>query len=292
MMRYPLFSSPPLPACAAVLSATLMLGGCEETGGFGESSFFGPGGENESGETRAGGSGETVERDVEAPDVFATTEAGLWDGRPSLGGIWVAHPDVAEPERVVIRNEANGESTVGALFRRARETPGPRLQVSSDAAEALGILAGAPVSLEVVALRTEEVEVEPDEPEIPAKIAETDGDPIASSEAAIEAAEPATAAQTAAAGLGPVTITTNLPEVSLARPYLQAGVFKSEENANRAVKELMDADLAASARPFSPSSGDQIWRVVVGPASTPEERDAILEKVKAAGYADAYPVPQ
>ncbi|MEC7965217.1 MAG: SPOR domain-containing protein, partial [Pseudomonadota bacterium] len=34
-----------------------------------------------------------VERDIEAPDVFQQTEAGLWDGRPSLGGVWVAHPD-------------------------------------------------------------------------------------------------------------------------------------------------------------------------------------------------------
>ena len=42
-----------------------------------------------------------VERDVEAPGVFQVTEAGLWDGRPSLGGVWVAHPDVTEPERVI-----------------------------------------------------------------------------------------------------------------------------------------------------------------------------------------------
>ncbi|MDA7828003.1 SPOR domain-containing protein, partial [Rhodobacteraceae bacterium] len=27
---------------------------------------------------------EVVERDVEAPDVFDVSEAGLWDGRPSL----------------------------------------------------------------------------------------------------------------------------------------------------------------------------------------------------------------
>ena len=32
---------------------------------------------------------QTVERDIEAADVFRTSEAGLWDGRPSLGGIWV-----------------------------------------------------------------------------------------------------------------------------------------------------------------------------------------------------------
>ncbi|MFC4668323.1 SPOR domain-containing protein [Seohaeicola nanhaiensis] len=93
------------------------------------------------------------QRDMEAPEVFSADEAGLWDGRPSLGGVWVAHPDVTSPERVVIRNTANGKSVTGALFRRERDVPGPRFQASSEAAEALGMLAGAPVKLTVVALR-------------------------------------------------------------------------------------------------------------------------------------------
>jgi hypothetical protein len=92
-------------------------------------------------------------REVEAPEVFQVTDSGLWDGRPSLGGIWVASPDVTDPERVVIVNPANGKSINGALFRRERENPGPPLQVSSDAAEALGMLAGQPTSLRVTALR-------------------------------------------------------------------------------------------------------------------------------------------
>ena len=47
-----------------------------------------------------------VDRDVEAPDVFQVTDSALWDGRPSLGGIWVASPDAVDPERVILRNEA------------------------------------------------------------------------------------------------------------------------------------------------------------------------------------------
>ena len=50
-----------------------------------------------------------VERDVEAPDVFQANENGLWDGRPSLGGVWVASTDATDPERVIIRNETNGK---------------------------------------------------------------------------------------------------------------------------------------------------------------------------------------
>jgi hypothetical protein len=72
-----------------------------------------------------------VERDVEAP--FQVTEAGLWDGRPSLGG--VGSPiRRREPERVIIRNQTNGTFVIGALFRRERDNPGPSLRVSSDAA--------------------------------------------------------------------------------------------------------------------------------------------------------------
>jgi cell division protein FtsN len=100
-----------------------------------------------------------VERDVEAPEVFQADDAGLWDGRPSLGGVWVAHPDVGDPERVIIRNEANGKFVIGALFRRERQNPGPIIQVSSDAAASLGMLAGAPTVLNVTALRRVE---EPD----------------------------------------------------------------------------------------------------------------------------------
>lgn len=101
-------------------------------------------------------------RDVEAPEVFQATDSALWDGRPSLGGIWVAAPDATNPERVLIFNPATGKSVTGALFRRERENPGPRLQLSSDAAEALGILAGQPTEIRVTALRKVEEKAEPE----------------------------------------------------------------------------------------------------------------------------------
>lgn len=101
--------------------------------------------------------GQVVERDIEDASVFSKREAALWDGRPSLGGAWVAHPDAQSPERVIIRNTANGQETIGALFRRERMNPGPAFQVSAEAANAVGILAGAPTEIEVVALRSEEI---------------------------------------------------------------------------------------------------------------------------------------
>lgn len=112
--------------------------------------------------TNAQRSGAAVERDVEAPGVFSERDNGLWDGRPSLGGVSVAHPDVDAPERVIIRNTESGRETIGALFKRERMNPGPVFQVSAEAASAVGMLAGAPTALEVVALRTEEVQAAPE----------------------------------------------------------------------------------------------------------------------------------
>lgn len=118
----------------------------------------GTGGDLSSPATGTQRSGAAVERDVEAPGVFSERDNGLWDGRPSLGGVWVAHPDVDAPERVIIRNTESGRETIGALFKRERMNPGPVFQVSAEAASAVGMLAGAPTALEVVALRTEEVQ--------------------------------------------------------------------------------------------------------------------------------------
>lgn len=121
-------------------------------------------------EIAASGSAQLAGQDVEAPEVFQTVEAGLWDGRPSLGGVWVAHPDAVDPERVLITNSQNGQTVVGALFRRERENPGPALQVSSDAAAALNVIAGQPTELTVVALRRApepeplDIQVAPPEP--------------------------------------------------------------------------------------------------------------------------------
>ena len=195
----------------AVVVAMMTLAGCEEGQ---QAGFLQPKDKPAETGTVPGQSTKLVERDIEAPDVFQVTEAGLWDGRPSLGGVWVAHPDVTDPQRVIIRNSANNKFVIGALFRREREIPGPRIQASSDAAAALGMLAGAPVALNVTALIREAVpepepkadqkpepktEPEPKEEQKPVAatvqdtsgdIAETKLDPIAGAAAAIDASEP------------------------------------------------------------------------------------------------------
>lgn len=139
-------------------------------------------------------------RDVEAPEIYQSTDTALWDGRPSLGGIWVAAPDVKDPERVIMVNPTTGKSVTGALFRRESGNPGPKLQLSSDAAEALGVLAGQPVQLRVTALR----KVETPAPEAPAAVAAApEAEPAAAeappADTATKAAPKGTAAVAAAA---------------------------------------------------------------------------------------------
>jgi len=239
--------------------------------------------------------GTTEERDVEAPDVFQKNESGLWDGRPSLGGVWVAHPDVTDPERVIIRNETNGKFVIGALFRRERDNPGPELQVSSDAAEELGMLAGSPAMLNVVALRREAVEVAPpattdfDAPVdfgAPEDIAATSlDDPIAGATAAVAAAE--AAAETVA--VAPVATPAPAPQAAstLEKPFIQIGIFSIEANANDTAATLRNDGMSANVIAQN-AQGKPFWRVIVGPAPTSADRNAILGKVKALGFGDAY----
>jgi cell division septation protein DedD len=256
-----------------------------------------------------------VERDVEAPDVFQVTEEGLWDGRPSLGGVWVAHPTADDPERVLIRNEENGRFVIGALFRRELDNPGPELMVSSDAAAALNILAGDPTLLQVTALRREEVAdpVVDTSPEAEAVLAAAEGsavatpaitatplgDPIAAAAAAIAETEAETAAATPAptpapAAPAPVAVAAaapapaaTVPASTLERPFVQIGIFSVQENANNTGQALRNAGLSPTIYDQS-SNGRRFWRVVVGPATTTADRDAILATVRGLGFEDAY----
>lgn len=299
---------------ALALILVLAAAGCDENGKF---SLRG-GGAAADGPVAQSQSTELVQTDVEAPEVFQLTDQGLWDGRPSLGGVWVAHPDVTDPERVIIRNTANGQFVIGALFRRERENPGPSLQVSSDAAEALGMLAGAPTELNVTALRREEAaapaEAAPvaefDEAvsadlAVPGEIAATALDPIAGAAAAIDEAE-ADAAITATALDGtaldgaaldgtPLAAAAPLPEAlpaaivasSLDKPFIQIGIFSIEANANTAAGQMSELGLTARVVPQQ-SQGRDFWSVIVGPATSEADRAAQLDKIKGAGFADAY----
>ena len=366
----------------SLLLIAAALGACTEGQ---ELSFLQPKDKAEAASPAAQRKADIEERDVEAPEVFAAAEEGLWDGRPSLGGVWVAHPDVTEPERVLIRNPANGKTVIGALFRREREIPGPRLQASSDAAVALGMLAGAPVTLDVVALRREETPIVPETTEAPVGapdkvvVAEAAPDEVATPEseaddaaiasaavAAIRASsvdtdlepdsvtgesadtenaavtvaiaaprkpwfgakiannlfgnkrkkdvgeplsaidpdpqDPTQAASFAAPAVtsgpidtqaapaaAPAAPTAPAQKSSLAKPYIQIGIFSIEDNANRTADQIRSQGMVPTVHAQT-SNGKEFWRVVVGPARNASERSALLEQIKDTGFTDAYAV--
>jgi hypothetical protein len=230
-------------------------------------------------------------RDVEAPEVFQTTDSALWDGRPSLGGIWVAAPEVTNPERAIMFNPATGKSVTGALFRRERENPGPRLQLSSDAAEALGILAGQPTEIRVTALRKAEVEDPAPEAEAPADPAEAEaaapakeGDAAAIASAALEAvdaekpaagaaakgeagddADPAADAAAAAAGVAGGAAAAAVVEEKPKRKTWKER--RAEAKAAREAKKRAAAEAAAAA---SAAEAEAALAAGETPTATPE----------------------
>lgn len=178
---------------AVILLSAATLTACEEFEGLGTSDTAGA----EAAAQLGPGAPRTETRDVERADIFSVTETALWDGRPSLGGIWVAHPDVRDPERVKVTNTKSGTTIEGALFRRERDNPGPRIQLSSEAAAALGILAGQPTEVSIIVVRQETIELPPE----PLPIAEDATAVPADAEAAAEPADDdGTATAVAAAG--------------------------------------------------------------------------------------------
>ncbi|MCF2872028.1 SPOR domain-containing protein [Octadecabacter sp. G9-8] len=277
------------------LVSTLILAGCDENGEFAFPTLQNAAANEDV--PAVAQSVQLVERDVEAPDAFQVTEAGLWDGRPSLGGVWVAHPDVTEPERVIIRNQSNGTFVIGALFRRERDNPGPALQVSSDAASALQMLAGSPTQLQVTALRREEVAETPQaqptaEFEAPTNIAaapiastplDAPGaatpDPVAVAAAAIDAAEAAAPAPRPAPA---AAVSSNL-----SKPFIQIGIFSIEANANGTADRMRATGIVPTVLEQT-SQGRTFWRVIVGPTSSESERAELLRQVKSQGFEDAY----
>ncbi|MEP1610610.1 MAG: SPOR domain-containing protein [Roseobacter sp.] len=284
-------SGVPKKKLSAAVLAMFALSACDDSGAFNLEQVFKP--KPQSTETAAeNATAEFVENDVEAPEVFSATEAGLWDGRPSLGGVWVAHPDVTTPERVMVRNQSNGKFVVGALFRRERDIPGPRLQISSDAAKALDVLAGAPVELDVVALRKERTPITPPDTQASgvaaaetAQIEQTTLDPIIAASAAIDSADPTPVTE------GPSTsaLQSSLPVSGLEKPFVQVGIYNREDNAERVAKQMRSAGLIPTIL-TQEANGKNFWRVIVGPATSSSERRKIQDQIKAEGFSDAYAV--
>lgn len=231
------------------------------------------------------------EREVEAPEVFQATDLGGWDGRQTLGGVWVAHPNVTAPEKAIIRDVETGKFVIGTVFSKDGAVGGPTFQMSSDAASALGHPIGATRNINVTALRREQVQVEP--------AANTSVRPTPAPLGVESIGGVATTplpSTTPGGAIKPVARpTSSAPQIAtpvasnLAKPFVQLGIFSIQGNATSTANLMSSMGLRASVLKES-ISGKTFWRVIAGPAQNQAELANILAKVKSQGFSDAYPV--
>jgi cell division septation protein DedD len=196
--------------------------------------------------------------------------------------------------------------------------PGPKLQLSSDAAEALGMLAGQPVTVDVTALKRVETPVPSPNPKAPALASNEaiQSKPIADIKAKASAAidnaaakgtkeakttakavaktgpkaAPTMSAASAAAMAGgktaPKAPASAPMKAAAGRDYVQIGIFSVEANAKRAAR-LMRAKGIPARILKEDSHGKTYSRVLAGP-TTHARRDGLLAQVKKLGFTDAY----
>ena len=236
---------------------------------------------------------ETVEIDVVAPQAFSITDMALWDGRPTFGGVWIAYPDIEKPERVRIRNEAAGKEVIGALYKRERDFPGPKIELSADAAAALGVIAGTPSELTIVALRrkTVEVEVPVVEPEavtdpdmrVPLRRPTAKATPVPTP---VVVAPPVVVPSVAPAEIQETRLPPVKPDAATTGTFIQVATLQSKTRSNAVLAKLKTAGLDAEIR--ERTAGEKtLYRIVVGPAGSPEALEIMMATVNQLGYKDA-----
>jgi cell division septation protein DedD len=74
---------------------------------------------------------------------------------------------------------------------------------------------------------------------------------------------------------------------SLAKPFIQIGLFSVQANANKTAQLMRSAGMTPTIDELS-SSGKTFWRVTVGPAANAIERAGLLKKITAQGFEDAF----
>lgn len=184
----------------------------------------------------------------ERPEFLDISASVIWDGDRTLGGNWISHPDIDSPERVLIKNPSNEKTVVGAVFQKTNNISKRTSTISSDAAIALNIDKNVETKVDIVAVTAIE------------KSQITNSDDVEKNQ--------------------------NI-DTKLVKPIIQVGIFSIENNARKTHEQMRQLELPAKIIDFE-IKGKPYWRVVVGPASTEENRSNMLNSIKLAGFTDAY----
>ena len=187
----------------------------------------------------------------EKPEILDIATSVVWDGKQTLGGNWVSHPDINSPEKVLIKNTSNGKSVVGAIFQQTRNLNKGLAAISSDAAKTLSIAKNDETKLQIVAIKVIE------------NFKENTNDTSKSVEK------------------------KSTSSSQLTKPFIQVGIFGVEKNAIKTEEQMSKLDLPVNTFAFK-IKGKTYWRVVTGPAITFENRGNMLKTIKSAGFTDAY----
>ena len=254
--------------------------------------------------------------EIERADIFVDSGNAVWDGRPTLGGKWVASTKTQDLERVRITRTDTGQSIEGALFRIEPGTPGPSIVMSSDAARELGFVAGTPTPIEVVALRQKAAETPPasaavaSEAEAETVVETTELAPL-DSEATVPSIAPQATPRGSTSALAPVTSqvptarsgstttqsgTPSLAEPSvqpspvaknISEPVLQIAEFKTEPEADLALAKLAAQGLDAQKRVRRVVLAKR-WIVFTGPFDTSVDLINARKAAAGAGFTEAF----
>ena len=212
---------------------------------------------------------EFKENDVEAPEIFNAEGLAYWDGQSSLGGVWITHPNIDQPTRVLIKDKYGNNSVIGAIFNRSSDTDEKRMLLSSEAAASLGIEANENRIIYVTALRALKTVKS-----VKSKKELTNSETEATFEEKVKKEN-----------LPSQNLSTN----DLTKPYIQVGIFSIEQNARNTAEVMNQLNIQPTVKKQT-SQNKTFWRVIVGPAGSLNERSTLLQKVKAVGFGDAYAV--
>ena len=214
---------------------------------------------------------EFKENDVEAPEIFNAEGLAYWDGQSSLGGVWITHPNIDQPTRVLIKDKYGNSSVIGAIFNRSSDINEKRMLLSSEAAASLGVKKNENRIITVTALRALKTI------ESSKNITESDNIKTgATSDKTVETES---------------MNSQNASAIDLAKPYIQVGIFSIEQNARNTAEVMHQLNIKPTVKKQT-SRNKSFWRVIVGPAGNINERSTLLQKVKAVGFGDAYAVPK
>ena len=214
---------------------------------------------------------EFKENDVEAPEIFNAEGLAYWDGQSSLGGVWITHPNIDQPTRVLIKDKYGNSSVIGAIFNRSSDIDEKRMLLSSEAAASLGVKKNENRIITVTALRALKTI------ESSKNITESDNiETGATSDKTVETKS---------------MNSQNATAIDLAKPYIQVGIFSIEQNARNTAEVMHQLNIKPTVKKQT-SRNKTFWRVIVGPAGSMNERSTLLQKVKAVGFGDAYAVPK